>query len=93
MDYQSKLNAHAYNAIEKQASIPDYRLGIGDAEVLDSQDVLLPDLMIPKPVAENLDELHQATNAELMVKIASNEIEVNDLNANTTALDIGGAVI
>lgn len=93
MNYQGTLNAHALNCIEKSVDVPDYRLGIGEAEVLTSQDVLLPELMIPKTIAENLDDLDQYTNAELMQKIADNEIEVNDLNANTTALAIGGAVI
>lgn len=93
MNYQSKLNAHAYSQLENRVDIPDYRLGIGDAELLNSQDVLLPELMIPKAVADNLDELHTETNAVLMQKIATNDIEVNDLNANTTALGIGGAVV
>ena len=93
MSYQGTLNAHALKAIENNIDVPDYRLGIGDAEILTSQDVLLPELMIPKTIAENLDELDQYTNAELMQKIAHDEIEVNDLNANTTALGIGGSVI
>ena len=93
MDYQSKLNAHAFGQLENRVDIPDYKLGIGDAELLDSQDVLLPELMIPKAVADNVKELQTESNAVLMQKIATNELEVNDLNANTTALDIGGAVI
>ena len=93
MNYQSKLNAHAFGQLENRVDIPDYRLCIGDAELLESQDVLIPELMIPKAIADNLDELHIDSNTNLMVRIASNEIEVNDLNANTVALDIGGAVI
>ena len=93
MNYQTKLNAHALQSLENRADIPDYRLGIGDAELLDSQDVLLPELMIPKAVAHNLDQLMTESNNTLMQKIEQNEIEVNDLNANTTALGIGGAVV
>lgn len=93
MNYAGTLNAHALKAIEKNIDVPDYRLGIGEAEILSSQDVLIPDLMIPKTIADNLDNLYKYSNKELMQKISDNEIETNDLNANTTALGISGSVI
>lgn len=92
MTYQQKLNAHALAALNKSVDVPDYRLGIGDAEILTPQDVLLPDKMIPKAIADNLERLKEFDNNEIKELIIENAIEVNDLNANTVSLGIGGSV-
>lgn len=92
MTYQQKLNAHALAALKKSVDVPDYRLGIGDAEILTPQDVLLPDKMIPKAIADNLERLKEFDNNEIKELIIENAIEVNDLNANTVSLGIGGSV-
>lgn len=41
MKYKNVLNAHAYNRLTHSCPIPDFRLGIGESERLDSVPVLL----------------------------------------------------
>lgn len=48
MKYKNMLNAHAFNVLPHTALIPDYRLGIGDAERLDSIPVLIFTEVAPK---------------------------------------------
>lgn len=57
MEYKNMLNRHGYNCMPHTAIIPDFRLGIGDAERLDSIPVLLfTDVSAPsqKPTFEDV---------------------------------------
>ena len=88
--YRQVLDGFALKTLTKQPNIPDYHLGVGEAEVLDSLPVLVYEKSkLSDVLVQNMKKYQEKDSEEIQKAIADNELEVNDLNWNLALLGGG----
>ncbi len=88
--YRAIIDGFALKTLTKEPNIPDYQLGVGSAECLDSLPVLVYEKSkLPEQLVNNMKTYKSMDNDELQKAIADNELEVNDLNWNLALLGNG----
>ena len=88
--YRGTIDRFALNTLIKAPNIPDYHLMVGSAETLAPLPLLVyENAKVPTEVVNNMNDLKSKTSEEIAEAIASNNLEVNDLNWNLALLGSG----
>lgn len=86
--YGNAFNAHARNVLAKPYEVPDYHLMVGNAERLESMNVMTYADYIPTQIVNNLQNVSSVSNGDITEAITNNTVNVNESSIQNKLLPI-----